>query len=461
MLKKNDIVTMEIAGYGSDGEGIGRVQDMVVFVPFTVVGDVVQVRIVKALKSYCYGRAEKILSSSAERINPPCAQFGICGGCRLMHMTYAEQLRMKRQTVQDCMTRIGKIACPVDEVIAAERLYDYRNKIQTPVGYGQNGEIVAGFYRSGSHDIVPHDGCLIEPKRAETVKKAVLDWMRQYRIAPYDERKRMGLVRHIYIRFAEGTGELMVVLVTASKRLPYRAELLRCLRQADAEITTVVQNIQPKATNVVLGDENIVLSGNGKIRDEVDGLQFLISPDSFYQVNTQQMVKLYQTALEMAEIGKDDVVFDLYCGTGTISLFAARQAKKVIGVEIVSAAVADANENKERNGISNCVFYLGDAAKVTKMLYERGERADIVLVDPPRKGCSADAVRLLVELNPKKIVYVSCNPATLARDAALLEQQGYQTKKIQPVDLFVHSSHIETVCLLEKKGGKNGENCPE
>lgn len=367
-----------------------------------------------------------------------------------MHMTYAEQLRMKRQLVRDCMTRIGKIACPVDEVVAAERLYDYRNKVQTPVGIGKNGEIVAGFYRSGSHDIVPHDGCLIEPKQAETVKKTVLDWMRQYRIAPYDERKRTGLVRHIYIRFAEGTGELMLVLVTASKRLPYRAELLRCLRQSGAEITTVVQNIQPKATNVVLGDENIVLYGSGKIRDESDGLQFLISPDSFYQVNTQQMVKLYRTALEMAEIGKEDVVFDLYCGTGTISLFAARQAKKVIGVEIVPAAVADANENKERNGISNCSFYLGDAAKVTKMLYEKGERADIVLVDPPRKGCSADAIRLLVELNPKKIVYVSCNPATLARDLALLEQQGYQTKKIRPVDLFVHSSHVETVALMTK-----------
>lgn len=458
MLKKNDIVTLEITGYGSDGEGLGRVQDMVVFVPFTVIGDVAQVRIVKALKSYCYGRAEKILTPSTERTEAPCAKFGICGGCRVMHMTYEEQLRMKRRIVQDCMSRIGKITCPVEKVIAAERLYEYRNKIQTPVGIGKNGEIVAGFYRSGSHDIVPHDGCLIEPNRAGIVKKTVLEWMRQYRIAPYDEQTRKGLVRHIYIRLAEGTGELMLVLVTASKHLPYRAELLRSLQQSGTEVTTVVQNIQSKATNVVLGNENIVLLGSGKILDEADGLQFLISPDSFYQVNTQQMVKLYQTALQMAEIDKDDVVFDLYCGTGTISLFAARQAKQVIGVEIVPAAVADANENKKQNGISNCSFYLGDAAKVTKMLYERGERADIIMVDPPRKGCSADAIQLLVELNPKKIVYVSCNPATLARDLALLEQQGYRTKKIQPLDLFVHSSHVETVCLLEKSAEKTEKN---
>ncbi len=451
MLKKNDIVTVEITGYGSSGEGIGRVQDLVVFIPYTVMGDVAEVRIVKVLKSYCYGKMERLLSPSEHRVKPPCDVFGMCGGCQVMQMEYQEQLNMKRQIVQDCISRIGKLDCAVEKPIAAQQLYRYRNKIQIPVGTGKDGGLVAGFYRSGSHDIVPHDCCLIEPESAELVKQAVLKWMRLYHIIPYEEQKRKGLLRHIYIRVAEGTGELMLVLVTSQKKLPYKAELLQGLEKLDVEVTTVVQNIQPNPTNVVLGKENIVLAGDGKIRDEVDGLQFLISPGSFYQVNTQQMAKLYQTAIQLAQIQKSDTVFDLYCGTGTISLFAARQAKKVIGVEIVPAAVQDANENMHINGISNCEFHLGDAAEVTRRLYDKGERADIILVDPPRKGCSPEAVQLLVELAPKKIVYISCNPATLARDLAQLEKQGYCTKRIQPVDLFIHSVHVETVVLLSHK----------
>lgn len=451
MLKKNDIYKIEITGYGSSGEGIGRIQDVVVFVPFAVAGDVAEVRIVKTHQSYCYGKLEKVVSPSAHRVNPPCNKFGTCGGCQVMQMDYTEQLRMKRQIVQDCISRIGKLDCEVQEPIAAQQLYHYRNKIQLPIGHGKDGEIVTGFYRSGSHDIVPHECCLIEPEAAEKVKKVVLAWMQLCHIAPYDEQKKRGILRHIYIRIAEGTGELMLVLVTGQKKLPCKAELLQALEQAEVEVTTVIQNIQPKPTNVVLGKENIVLAGSGKIRDEVDGLQFLISPGSFYQVNTQQMIKLYRTAIGMAQIQKTDTVFDLYCGTGTISMFAARQAKKVIGVEIVPAAVQDAKENMRMNGVTNCAFHLGDAAEVTAKLYEKGERADVVIVDPPRKGCSPEAVQLLAELAPRKIVYISCNPSTLARDLALLEKQGYHTEKIQPVDLFVHSAHIETVAVLSRE----------
>ncbi len=452
MLKKNDIYTVEITGYGTGGEGIGRIQDIVVFVPYTVVGDLAEVRIVKTHSAYCYGKVEKLLSSPMQRVKPPCSVFGKCGGCQAMHMKYEEQLNMKRRIVQDCISRIGKLNCEVEEPIAAQQLYHYRNKIQIPVGQGKNGELITGFYRSGSHDIVPNECCLIEPEAVKTVKSAVLAWMRLCHIAPYDEQKKRGILRHIYIRIAEGTGELMLVLVTSQKKLPYKAELLQILEQTEMEITTVVQNIQPKPTNVVLGKENIVLTGSGKIRDEVDGLQFLISPGSFYQVNTKQMVKLYQTAIGMAQIQKTDTVFDLYCGTGTISLFAARQAKKVIGVEIVPAAVQDAKENMRLGGVANCEFHLGDAAEVTAKLYENGERADVVMVDPPRKGCSPEAVQLLVKLAPRKIVYISCNPSTLARDLALMESRGYHTEKIQPVDLFVHSAHIETVAVMTREG---------
>ncbi len=451
MLKKNDIYTVEITGYGTGGEGIGRVEDIVVFVPFTVVGDVAEVRIVKTHQSYCYGKVDKLLSPSAQRVTPPCSVFGKCGGCQVMHMEYAQQLDMKRQIVQDCISRIGKLNCHVEEPIAAQQLYHYRNKIQIPVGQEKNGELVTGFYRSGSHDIVPNERCLIEPIEVETVKNTVLAWMRLCHIAPYDEQKKCGIMRHIYIRIAEGTGELMLVLVTAQKKLPCKEELLHALAQTEVKMATVVQNIQPKPTNVVLGKENIVLTGSGKIRDEVDGLQFLISPGSFYQVNTKQMVKLYQTAMRAAQIQKTDIVFDLYCGTGTISLFAARQAKKVIGVEIVPAAVQDAKENMRLCGVTNCEFHLGDAAEVTAKLYEKGERVDVVIVDPPRKGCSPEAVQLLVKLAPRKIVYISCNPATLARDLALLESQSYHTQKIQPVDLFVHSAHIETVAVVTRE----------
>ncbi len=454
MLKKNDIYTIEITGYGSRGEGIGRIKEMVVFVPYTVVGDVISVRIVKVLQSYCYGKLEQVLQASTHRITPKCEAFGLCGGCQVMQMEYEEQLRMKQQMVQDCISRIGKLNCIVKRTLPAQRQYHYRNKVQIPVGVDKQGKLITGFYRMGSHDIIPHIDCKIEPKQAKVIKKTVIDWMQQYHILPFNEQKRTGNIRHIYIRFAEGTGEIMVVLVTYQKKLPFTSELVQMLLNADETITTVVQNVQPQPNNVILGKKNYVLWGPGKIRDQVDGLQFLISPNSFYQVNTRQMVQLYQTAFRVAQIQPTDTVFDLYCGTGTISLFASRYAKKVIGVELVPEAVEDAKENMQINGVTNCVFYQGDAADVTKRLYESGERADIVLVDPPRKGCSQETIQLLADLAPRKLVYISCNPATLARDLRLLQDRGYWTEQVQPVDLFLHSAHVETVCLLSKLNAK-------
>ena len=451
MLKKNEIHTVEITGYGSRGEGIGRIDEVVVFVPYTVVGDVAIVRIVKVLQSYCYGRLEQLIHASSHRITPKCNVFGLCGGCQVMQMDYAEQLRMKQQIVQDCIKRIGKLECRVEKTIAAQRLYHYRNKVQIPIGVDKHGNLTAGFYRMGSHDIIPNMNCKIEPGQAEAIKKTVIVWMQRYHIPPYDEKKRTGNIRHIYIRFAEGTGEIMVVLVTYRRELSFIYELIQLLKERIGTITTVVQNIQPQPNNVVLGKENRILWGPGKIRDQVEGLQFLISPNSFYQVNTEQMVQLYRVAFRTAQIQPTDTVLDLYCGTGTISLFASCYAKKVIGVELVPEAVEDAKENVRINGITNCTFYQGDAAHVTKQLYESGERADIVLVDPPRKGCSKETIPLLVNLAPRKLVYISCNPATLARDLNLLQKCGYQTEQVQPVDLFLHSAHVETVVLLSHK----------
>lgn len=448
MITKNQEYIIEIVGMTNEGNGVGKIDGFTVFVPLTAVGDRARVKVVKVCSSYCYARLEEILEPSLDRIPVDCAAFSQCGGCVYRHISYDSELRIKQQQVQDAFERIGGIQTDYLPICAGERIDGYRNKSQYPLAVNAEGKPYAGFYAMRSHRIVPCDRCLLLPDRFEAIKRKILQFIEDNHISIYDEQTGKGLIRHIYLRHAEKTGEIMVVLVCTRKRLPHADRLIELL-SADPDIVSIVINVNDKNTNVILGESCFVLYGKEQICDILCSNKINISSLSFYQVNRDQAERLYEIAASFAGLTGSEILVDLYCGAGTIGLSMAKQVKQLIGVEIIPQAIENAKENAAQNGISNAEFICADAAKATQMFLRRGLQPDVVIVDPPRKGCGESVVDDIALMKPEKVVMISCNPATAARDCAMMQSKGYRCVKIQPVDLFPRTAHVECVALLK------------
>lgn len=449
MLRKNEIIEATITGYTSEGLGVAHVDGMAVFISRAIFGERCAVKILKVTKTVAYGKIEKLLEASPHRRAPECPYYGTCGGCAFQHMDYEEECRLKSVRVQDAMERIGGVSVQNVEILGGETAEEYRNKAQYPVSLCA-GKADAGFFRQRSHEVIPVKRCLIQSPAADAARQCVVDWMRSYHVSVYDEVAQRGLIRHIYVRNAMATGQVLVCLVANGDKLPHVQELLSLLKEAVPGLQSVVLCVHKKPGNSVLGDKFVPLLGDGTIDDVLCGLQFRLSPRSFYQVNRAQAERLYERALELAGLRKSDTALDLYCGTGTITLCMAKQAGNVIGVEIIPAAIEDAKENAQRNGIQNVRFLCADAGQAAAQLAEEGTHPNVILVDPPRKGLSGDVIDAMDRMNPERIVYVSCDPATLARDVRLLEARGYKTAEVQAVDMFPRCAHVECVVLMSR-----------
>ena len=455
MLCKNDIVNVSIDGMGNDGEGIAHVDGYTLFIKDAVVGDVVTVKVIMAKKSYGYARVEKLIEPSSDRVSPACLIARQCGGCQLQHISYDKQLEYKENKVKDCIERIGGITdAKMESILPMEELYNYRNKAQFPVGVDKDGNTVIGFYARRTHSIIPTSTCYINDRTNETIIAKIKDFIDENNIKPYDEKTGKGLIRHIVTRIGYHTKEIMVCLVINADdmKASLKEDLVNRLKDIP-NMKSISLNINKANTNVIMGDKLISVYGNLYITDYLDGIKFRISPLSFYQVNPRQTEKLYNIALKYADIKEDEVVWDMYCGIGTISLYLASKAKKVYGVEIVPQAIEDARLNASINNIDNAEFYVGAAEDVVPRMYAKSNgkmKADVVVVDPPRKGCDEKLLDTLVKMEPKRIVYVSCDPATLARDLKWLGENGYKTVKYRAVDQFGMTTHVETVCLLSR-----------
>jgi len=451
MIAKNQVFEIEITGQTHEGLGVGRVDGMAVFAQGAIAGEKVVAKIIKVLKNYAVARIEAFIEKSPDRTEPFCPVYKRCGGCNLQHMTYERTLQFKRQVVIDNLERIGGLeGIQVEPVIGMETPKRYRNKAQYPVDMGDNGPI-AGFFAPRSHEIISTEECGIQHPISDLAKNTVLEFIKANRIPVYDEITHKGLIRHVVVKVGFATGEVMVILVSTNPNIPRKDKLVTLLKDRIPGLVSVVVNINDKPGNVILGTKNITLYGKDTIEDKLGDLFFEISPLSFYQINPEQTLVLYNKAMEYAGLTGEETVFDLYCGIGTISLFAARRAGKVIGVESVPEAVEAARRNAERNKIYNAEFYCGNAEDVVPELYRQGMKADVVIVDPPRKGCDEVLLKTLIEMAPQRIVYVSCNPSTLARDMKVLHGSGYEPQKVQPVDMFPWTSHVECVVLIEKE----------
>ena len=448
MLIKNQIYETVITDYTSEGQGVAHIEGCAVFIPNAIAGETVKVRIEKAQKTWAAGKIVEILEKSPRRVNRECPVAKLCGGCDFWHMDYAEESRLKAERVRNNLNRMGGEQLEEVPILAAPTCYGYRNKAQYPVA-ARKGRAYAGFFRAGTHDVVENKRCLILPEETDAVKDAVMDYVNQFRIPVYDELTHKGLLRHIYVRRGVVSKQVLVCLVCNGDKLPKVDQLLKRLEKIPG-FTTLVLSVNTKKGNAVLGDQFITLHGPGYIEDTLCGLVFRLSPRSFYQVNHHQAQRLYEAAISQAEITKNDLVLDLYCGVGTITLAMAKSAGKVIGVEVVEQAVADAKDNAKRNGMKNAEFFCGDAGAAALELERQGVIPDVVVVDPPRKGLNADTIEALHRMRPRRIVYVSCDPATLARDVALLKQRGYTLKNAMAADLFPRCAHVETVVLLSK-----------
>lgn len=454
-LAKNKIYRCQITDYTSDGTGFAKIEGRAVFVPRTAVGDQCDVRIVKVTKNVAFGRVEKLVVPSAARIMPACPVADKCGGCCYQHITYEEELRAKEKKVRDALTRIGgQDGAKLLGITGAPTTEHYRNKAQYPVGRDRDGNIVTGFYRPRSHDIVPVEQCLIQSEKADRIAAAVRGWMRDYDVPPYDYGTKRGAVRHIYVRVGEKSGESQLTLIAATRKMPALDELTRRLREDEPSLTGILLNHNQRGDNVILGDKTDVLWGEPMLEDRLCGHSFLLSPEAFYQVNHAQAEKLYACALDFAELTGRETVIDLYCGAGTITLALAEQAKQVIGVEIVPEAVENAKQNAARNGMDNVEFLCADAGQAARQLAQRGVAPDVLVVDPPRKGLDELARDAILKMLPPRVVYVSCDPATLARDIAELCGAGYVLERAQAFDLFPRTNHVETVVLLSKLNTK-------
>lgn len=456
--QKNDLVTVRIEDMGQNGEGIGKADGYTLFVKDTVIGDVIRAKVIKAKKNYGYGRLMEILTPSENRVEPRCPVARQCGGCQLQMLDYREQLRYKENKVKNDLQRIGGFENPpMEPIIGMEDPWRYRNKAQFPIGYDREGNLVAGFYAGRTHTIIPCKDCLLGAPENRPVLEGVLDWMRENRIPAYDEADGRGLVRHVLVRRGFSTGEMIVCLVINGAELPAPERLVSRLKKIKG-MAGITFSSNTARTNVILGDNVSAIWGRPYITDCIGPVKYRISPLSFYQVNPVQTKRLYETALEFAGLTGSETVWDLYCGIGTISLFLARQAGKVYGVEIVPQAIEDARRNAAENGIENAEFYVGKAEEVLPGYYaryeqEHGEKAhaDVIVVDPPRKGCEESLLETMVQMQPERIVYVSCDPATLARDLKYLCGRGYELRRVRPADMFSMTVHVETVVLLSHK----------
>ena len=493
IYKKNDIVTVMIDDVGNDGEGIGKVDGYTLFVKDAVIGDIVEARITKCKKNYGYARVEKVVTPSSFRVEPRCRFHRQCGGCQIQAMSYDRQLVFKQEKVRNNLIRIGgfqedKIDKIMEPIIGMEEPWHYRNKAQYPVGYDKNGNLVVGFYAGRTHDIIANTDCALGAEENKEILEAVLSYMRENQVTAYRENDGTGLVRHVLIRTGFSSGQVMVCLVINGKKLPVEDKLVEKLRgleltgnglsdshvgvresqesTSERRIISIAVSVNEERTNVIMGKEIRVLWGSERIEDSIrilgtgEQITFQISPLSFYQVNPKQTEKLYSLALDYAGLAGNETVWDLYCGIGTISLFMAKKAKRVYGVEVIPQAIEDAQENARINGLDNVQFYVGKAEEVLPAFYEQETAGksvdeqmwhpDVIVVDPPRKGCDEKCLETMLAMNPERIVYVSCDSATLARDLKILAEGGYELKKVRAVDQFGHSVHVETVCLLSK-----------
>ena len=449
--RKNDIVTLEIVDCGTDGEGIGKADGFTVFVKDAVIGDTIMAKIMKAKKNYGYGRLMEILKPSPYRVEPVCLSARQCGGCQLQAVSYEEQKVFKEKKLRGHLERIGGFTeFPMEPLIGMDDPYHYRNKAQFPVGRNKEGRIVTGFYAGRTHAIIENRDCALGIPQNKDVLDRVIAHMEKYNIAPYDEATGKGLVRHIFVRYGFFTGELMVCLIINGQDLPHQRELVEKLCEIPG-MTSISLNMNKKRSNVILGDKVKTIWGEDYITDKIGDISYEISPLSFFQVNPKQTWKLYSKALEYADLHGEETVWDLYCGIGTISLFLAQKAKFVRGVEIVPAAIEDAKRNAQINHIENVEFFVGKAEEVLPREYEKnGVYADVIVVDPPRKGCDEMLLKTILKMQPKRVVYVSCDSATLARDLRFLCDNGYELKKVCGVDQFPQTVHVETVVLLSK-----------
>lgn len=466
-MAKNQIVTITIDDIGNDGEGIGKYEGYTLFVKGAVVGDVAKVKVLKAKKNYGYAKVEELITPSPDRVIPKCPVAGRCGGCQLQQLSYARQLEYKADKVKNCLSRIGGISAEkleeiTESIIGMDEPFYYRNKAQYPVGTDKEGKTVMGFYAGHSHNIIDCTDCAIQEPVNAVILPVIKNFMEEKRITAYNEETGKGLLRHVLTRVGFHTKEVMVCLIINGRKFPDASELAEKISVAveqfrDAKgndgykLKSVCLNVNTEKTNVILGQEILPVYGESYITDYIGNIKYQISPLSFYQVNPKQTVKLYEKALEYAELSGNETVWDLYCGIGTISLFLAQKAKQVYGVEIIPQAIEDAKVNSKLNNINNAEFFIGAAEEVMPAKYkESGEamRADVICVDPPRKGCEESLLDTVVAMEPKRIVYVSCDPATLARDVKYLGERGYELKKVCPVDQFAHTGHVETVCVL-------------
>lgn len=455
MLNKNDEYIVDILSQGYSGEGIAKIEGYPVFIQGALSNEKVKIKIVKVNKNYCYGKILEIIEESPERVEPKCCNFKQCGGCSIQHMTYKKQLDFKYERVQDCIFKIGGLPKELVNYPLGMKSnpYRYRNKVQLPIGKNHNKNVI-GFYAERSHNIIDMDSCLIQDKVADEISQIVRSWIDEYNIEPAARdgvNYPKGLLKHLMIRKGFKTNQIMVVIVATKKNIPNIDVLINNLTSSITNIKSIILNVNNKDTNVILSQECYTLYGSDMIQDYIGDFKFDISPLSFFQVNPIQTEVLYNKALEYANLSGNEIVFDAYCGTGTISLFLSQKAKKVYGVEIVEAAIKNAKQNAKNNNITNAEFLVGKSEEIIPKLIKEDIIPDVMVVDPPRKGCDIKLLQAIIDNNIKKIVYVSCDPSTLARDLKILSSSGYKVEEVQPVDMFPQTAHVETVCLLSKK----------
>ncbi|WP_040330512.1 23S rRNA (uracil(1939)-C(5))-methyltransferase RlmD [Clostridium ihumii] len=448
-VEKNQEYIVEIENNGHQCEGVAKIDNFTVFIDGALKGEKVKIKIIKVNKNYGVGKLLEVIEKSDYRSEPVCVTYKRCGGCNLQHTTYESQLEFKTERVKEVLKRIGKLDdVKVHNTLGMEHPYNYRNKVQLPVGKNKDGEVLVGFYAPRSHDIINMECCYIQDEVGDKVISITKEWIKEFNIPTYNEETNTGIVRHIMIRKGFKTGSVMVVIVTNGNKLPNSEEFVDNIRKNIENVDSIIQNINDKKTNVILGQKCKVLYGSETITDFIGEFKFNISPLSFFQVNSLQTEVLYNKALEYADLKGNEVVFDAYCGTGTISLFLSQKAKRVYGVEIIPQAIENAIRNAKENNVKNAQFIVGEAEKEIPKLIENGVKADVVVVDPPRKGCEESLLHAIAKMAPEKIVYVSCDPATLARDLNILDTLGYKTLEVQPVDMFPQTHHVENVAKL-------------
>jgi len=450
-VEKNKEYIVDIIDNGFEGEGIAKIEGFTIFIPNAIKGEIIRILIVKVLTSHAFGKILEILEKSEHRVDEECTTYKRCGGCNLRHIDYEETLNMKQRAVQNLVNKSLKNKVEVKPTWGMGNPYHYRNKLQYPIGVDKNGNAMVGVFANRTHEIIPVENCLIQEVQANKIAKDLTELINKYKISVYNETTQKGLVRHVVIKTGFKSRQVMVIIVINGDKLPFETEIAKQLQERYEEIKSIVININKKNTNVILGEKNVNILGNGYIKDYLGEYCFKISPLSFYQVNPVQAEALYNIAIENANITDNDVVFDLYCGIGTISLFAAKYAKKVYGIEIVEQAIKDAKENAKMNNIENTEFIAGDTeVLLTDLIENKKIIPDVVIVDPPRRGLDNTTINNILKIQPKRVAYVSCNPATLVRDLSLLEGK-YDIKMIQPVDMFPFTSHVECVSVLELK----------